>query len=114
MTAHLDGRVSIAQVSNECQLTAAHFAQAFKCSTGVSPYRWQVNWHIEKAADLLRHSVVSVAQIALICGFCDQSHFTREFAKTKGVTPSRWRRDATDRHESVRAPASAQRSIQFQ
>jgi len=92
LTAHLGSRVSIAQISTECGLSASYFARAFKCSTGMSPYRWLVDRRIEKAADLLRHSALSVAEIALICGFSDQSHFTRMFGTTKGATPGRWRR----------------------
>jgi transcriptional regulator GlxA family with amidase domain len=57
----------------------------------MSPYRWLVNRRIAKAADLLRHSMASVAQIAQICGFSDQSHLTRVFASAKGATPGRWR-----------------------
>jgi AraC family transcriptional regulator len=92
LTAHLSSRVSIAQISSECGLSASHFARAFKCSTGMSPYRWLVGRRIEKAADLLRHSALSVAEIALICGFSDQSHLTRMFGTTKGAPPGRWRR----------------------
>jgi transcriptional regulator GlxA family with amidase domain len=36
-------------------------------------HRRQVNRRIEKAAYLLSQSMLSVAQIALMCGFCDQS-----------------------------------------
>jgi AraC family transcriptional regulator len=103
LTAHLDHRVSLAKISTECRLSPSHFARAFKCSTGVSPHRWQLNCRLEKAACLLRRSALSVAQIALICGFCDQSHFTRVFALAKGAAPGRWRRAPTDRHEPMRA-----------
>ena len=92
LTAHFCSRVSIARISSECGLSASHFARAFKCSTGMSPYRWLVGRRIDKAADLLRHSALSVAEIALICGFSDQSHLTRMFATTKGAPPARWRR----------------------
>jgi AraC family transcriptional regulator len=107
LTDHLDHRVSVAQIAAECRLSPGHFARAFKCSTGISPYRWQLNWRIEKGANLLRHSTLSVAQIALICGFCDQSHLTREFEKTKGATPSGWRRRSTERHEPAHARTPA-------
>ena len=92
LTTHLGSRVSIAQISTECELSASHFARAFKCSTGMSPYRWLVGRRIEKAADLLRRSALSVAEIALICGFSDQSHLTRVFGTTTGAPPGRWRR----------------------
>lgn len=107
LTAHLASTVTIAQIATECQLSVCHFTRAFKCSTGASPHRWQVDRRIEKAGDLLRHSTLSGAEIALICGFSDQSHFTRVFASSKGATPGRWRRGPTDRHEAVHARALA-------
>jgi AraC family transcriptional regulator len=101
LTAHLCTRVSIAQISAECRLTTAHFSRAFKCATGMPPHRWQIHRRVERAADLLRNSTLSVAQIALMCGFSDQSHFTRVFALVKGAAPGRWRRAPTDRHEPM-------------
>jgi len=114
LTAHLGSRVSIAQISTECGLSASHFARAFKCSTGMSPYRWLLGRRIEKAADLLRHSALSVAEIALICGFSDQSHLTRMFGTTKGAPPGRWRRGRltnTSPRTLERAPAQGLRLI---
>jgi AraC family transcriptional regulator len=107
LTAPGGGRVSIGQISTQCQLSAGHFARAFRHSTGISPHRWQLNWRIEKAVDLLSRSALSVAQIAQMCGFCDQSHFTRVFAAAKGAAPGRWRRAPTDRYETTcaRTPA---------
>jgi transcriptional regulator GlxA family with amidase domain len=35
---------------------------------------------------------VAVAEIAFACGFADQSHFTRTFAKQLGAPPAHWRR----------------------
>jgi transcriptional regulator GlxA family with amidase domain len=93
LTTNLGGQISVAKVAAECQLSASHFARAFKCSTGMSPYRWLVHRRIEKAADLLRHSQLSVAEIAQICGFFDQSHLTRVFAAAQGKAPARWRQD---------------------
>jgi AraC-like DNA-binding protein len=33
-----------------------------------------------------------LATVALECGFADQSHFTRRFKGSVGVTPAAWRR----------------------
>lgn len=46
----------------------------------------------ELAKELLRSSPLSLAEIALACGFADQSHFTRAFARLVGMTPGAWRR----------------------
>lgn len=39
----------------------------------------------------MRSEHMSLAQIALACGFSDQSHFTRVFSTVTGMTPGRWR-----------------------
>lgn len=47
---------------------------------------------IDAACDLLEHSSRPLAEIALDCGFCDQSAFSRQFKATTGVTPTQFRR----------------------
>jgi transcriptional regulator GlxA family with amidase domain len=46
---------------------------------------------VELACVLIGASSRPLAQIALECGFCDQSRLTRTFAKRLGTTPARWR-----------------------
>jgi AraC-like DNA-binding protein len=47
---------------------------------------------IEKAMSLLSGSDYSLAEIAYLTGFSDQSHFNRIFKKQTGITPSQYRR----------------------
>jgi AraC-like DNA-binding protein len=47
---------------------------------------------IEKATTLLSGSQYSLAEIAYLTGFSDQSHFNRIFKKNIGITPSQYRR----------------------
>ena len=35
----------------------------------------------------------ALAEIGLLCGYADQSHFTREFRQRSGLTPADYRRD---------------------
>jgi AraC family transcriptional regulator len=44
------------------------------------------------ARQLLRESALPLADIAVQCGFADQSHFTRVFSGRTGLSPGRWRR----------------------
>jgi AraC-like DNA-binding protein len=60
---------------------------------GVAPHRWLINRRVELAKDLLRDRETSLSEIALRCGFADQSHFTRVFTRWAGVSPGAWRRD---------------------
>jgi AraC family transcriptional regulator len=74
-------------------LSAKHFARAFRQSTGVPPHRWLIERRIDRAKELLAASDHSLAEIALACGFADQSHFTAVFRKAVGATPGGYRRE---------------------
>lgn len=47
---------------------------------------------MENAVRLLRETEESIADIALNCGYSDQSAFTRQFRQTVGLAPSEYRR----------------------
>lgn len=88
----LDGDLQIADLSRACNLSPSYFARAFKLSMGMTPHQWLNRRRIDKAMDLLRATRLSLAEIAIDCGFADQSHFTRVFSQTVGMSPGRWRR----------------------
>jgi len=48
---------------------------------------------VEQDQGLLRDGRLSLSDVALSCGFADQSHFTRVFTKLTGLNPSAWRRN---------------------
>ncbi|HEX2735155.1 MAG TPA: AraC family transcriptional regulator [Polyangiaceae bacterium] len=89
---HLDGDLSLDDLARECGLSRSHFARAFKTTTGQPAHRWLVDRRIERAQELLLNSALSLSQVAKLCGFTDQSHFTRVFAARVGAGPGRWRR----------------------
>jgi AraC-like DNA-binding protein len=47
---------------------------------------------IESAKLIMRQGHSSLAEIAIRCGFADQSHFTRAFSRETGASPGQWRR----------------------
>jgi AraC-like DNA-binding protein len=90
--ANLHGDPSIADIAAECGLSGSYFAKAFKQATGAPPHAWLSMRRIARAKQLLSGTNVELAEIALACGFVDQSHFSRAFRKTEGCSPGRWRR----------------------
>jgi AraC family transcriptional regulator len=92
MSANLQGNVSTRDLARECSLSVGHFARAFRYSTGLSPHQWLLQRRIDKAHALLRDARLSLAEIALACGFADQSHFTKVYARLRGISPGAWRR----------------------
>ncbi|PWT93333.1 MAG: AraC family transcriptional regulator [Proteobacteria bacterium] len=90
--ANLSGRISLGALAAACELSVRHFTRAFRQSTSVSPHEWLQQHRLERAKELLARSSMHLAEIALDCGFADQSHFSRKFQRAVGATPGNWRR----------------------
>jgi AraC-like DNA-binding protein len=61
----------------------------FRLLFGTSPYRYLTMRRLDLVKMLLLQGE-SLVNAALTAGFSDQSHMTRHFSKTYGLTPSRW------------------------
>jgi AraC family transcriptional regulator len=83
------------QLARISGLSKAHFSRLFKVTTGLTPGRFVMNRRLDHAVELLSASDKSLTDIAVICGFSDQSHFGRVFKRTLGLTPGAWRRSCT-------------------
>jgi len=88
---HLQGELSLVELSRIAKLTPHHFATAFKASTGISPHRYVIERRIGRARDLLLQKEKTISEIAIAVGFSSQSHLTTNFRRTMGVTPKRFR-----------------------
>ena len=92
LSANLDGGVPLKEVARECCLSVSHFSRAFRRTMGVAPHNWLLIRRVEVAKEKLRSTQLSLAEVALACGFADQSHLTRVFTGMVGVSPGAWRR----------------------
>jgi AraC-like DNA-binding protein len=90
---HLPQRVDLAHLAALIGLSSSHFSRAFKASTGMAPYRWQLDARIRRAQALLIDTRASLDQVAETTGFADAVHFGRTFRKLIGASPAAWRRD---------------------
>lgn len=87
--------VPLDQLASVCRLSVSHFVRAFRKSTGLPPHRWLVVRRVNLCKDsLVADRQRPLVDIALACGFADQSHFTRTFSRITGMTPGAWRRYA--------------------
>jgi AraC family transcriptional regulator len=92
---HLDASPSLAQLAAVVGLNPYHFARQFKAATGLPPHQYVILRRVERAKQLLRAGTdLSLAEVALHAGFCDQSQFSRHFKRLVGVTPGRFRTPA--------------------
>jgi AraC family transcriptional regulator len=92
LEARLDGNIELQQVAEACELSVSHFARAFKQTFRTPPYRWLIERRVDRARDLMTNSRLPLAEIAIQCGFADQSALNRSFKRIHGITPGTWRR----------------------
>ncbi|WP_433735517.1 helix-turn-helix domain-containing protein [Pseudomonas putida] len=94
MLDRLDTGISVTELAEACALSRSHFSRRFKESTRMSPQRWLREQRVIKSRELLKASTKLLTEIALECGFSDQSHFCRTFVKAEGMTPKAWQQQA--------------------
>jgi PAS domain S-box-containing protein len=86
-----DARMSPAILARRAGMPAPRFARIVKRIFQLTPGQLISQSRINAAANLLGSTKHSVAEIALACGFCDHSAFTRAFRQATGVTPTQFR-----------------------
>ena len=91
MTANLDQAPSLSEIAQEAKVSVSHLSSLFRAETRLSPGRYLMILRMQKAAELLTGSVLSVKEVMAKVGFNDKSDFVRSFRKTHGTTPSAYR-----------------------
>ena len=72
-------------------MSTSTFLRNFRKQFGMTPGNYVKQVRYKAACRLLSESALSISEVAYDTGFSDQSHFTREFKKTSGVTPKSYR-----------------------
>lgn len=88
---HLDGSLSLDTLSSATGLSAFQIAQRMKSLFGLTPHQYIIRSRIESACHQLVQTKTSLSEIALACGFSDQSSFSRQFKRSVGMTPKAFR-----------------------
>ncbi len=85
-------RLSLTEIASEVGVHYVHLSRQFhkynRCTVGELIRKRRIQY----ASHLLAHSDTPLAEIALICGFSDQSHLSFLFKRYMGLSPSKFRR----------------------
>lgn len=103
---NLSSSIPIEDLAAICRLSVSHFSRSFKASLGESPHSYVMRHRVEEAKRLMLACDEPLSQIALTCGFADQSHFCRSFRRAEGASPNLWRRLHASRSHSSAARRS--------
>ena len=90
--AHLNEKLTVAQLSQRAGMSESAFYQAFKREVGITPIRFVNQQRIVLACRLLRGGDEPVRRVAFRCGFSSAGYFSRVFRRGVGVGPLAFRR----------------------
>jgi AraC family transcriptional regulator len=82
--------ISVKELATLCNISEVYMRKVFINKFGVSPKEYIIDKRISHAKQLLRSGQFSVSNVALLCGYREPSHFSNEFKKIVGVSPTEY------------------------
>ncbi|ALG71789.1 AraC family transcriptional regulator [Azospirillum thiophilum] len=104
LDAHLDSPVELADLAGAIGLSRFHLLRVFRAAVGTTPHGYLTDRRVAHAKRLLA-GPLTLAEVALSCGFCDQAHFNRVFKGRVGVAPGQYRRGSNPVQDTGSAAA---------
>lgn len=81
---------SLEDMATLAGMSKYHLIRAFRREVGLTPHQFQLQNRVRKGQRLLG-GPATVAESAAAAGFCDQSHFDRQFKRLVGLTPAAYK-----------------------
>lgn len=89
-------KLTVQELAAHAGLSVSRYTSVFKQYTGLSPQQYLIRYRLQKAKDLIRHTQLSIRQIASLTGFDDQLYFSRLFRKYEHLSPLEYRKQAQE------------------
>ena len=83
--------VKVADVADAIGISRTYLTSLFKHEMKVSPQEFLMNFRMERAGDLLRHTTWPIGEIAEEIGYADTMSFSKAFKNHFHMTPSQFR-----------------------
>jgi AraC family transcriptional regulator len=84
-------KLSLNQIADAAGVHPLHLVRVFHKFEGCTIGEYIKRLRVEFAAQQLSNSEISLAELAIASGFCDQAHFSKTFRLSTGMTPSQYR-----------------------
>ena len=87
----LDKDFKLSHAAEKSYMSETHFRRLFKEEFGISPKQYVINLRIKRATSLIIAGYHTLKDISAMCGYDDYKHFSVEFKKITGISPSKYR-----------------------
>jgi transcriptional regulator GlxA family with amidase domain len=88
MQQHLAAPLTVPDLAAKVHLSASRFRELFSAQTGMAPLEYLQALRLRRARVLIERTFLNVKDVMGIVGYNDPSHFSRDFRRYHGVTPS--------------------------
>jgi AraC family transcriptional regulator len=102
IAANLRSTIRVTDLIQAMRFCPNRFGRVFKETFGCTPHQYIISSRLERAKSLMLMSEDTLTQIAVECGFVNQSHLSNLFRKMLGESPGKWRRTCASPHLSNR------------
>lgn len=85
-------KITLNDICKHLACSKSTLANTFRKNYGTTVTAYLTEVRLKEAEKLLRHREHTLSQIALLCGFADQSYFSKVFAAKMGCSPGDYRR----------------------
>jgi len=93
---HFQNRLYLKELSTKFYINQVYCCQLFKKNLGKTFSEYVTDLRMSKACELLRHTELSVEEIASEVGYFDYYYFNKVFKKQCGITPAKFRRNGLE------------------
>ena len=93
---HLTDKVTVEQLAAFVGLSRSQLFRAFKEVYGKSPREMLAIVRTEQAQYMLLNTSLPLEQVALSCGYANESHFCVSFKRESGLSPMEFRKSRSD------------------
>jgi AraC-like DNA-binding protein len=102
--------LDVPELARAAHLSTAHFSREFHRAFGETPYQYLLTRRLERAAELLRNTDYSVAEICLAVGLTSVGSFTTSFGRGFGLSPTAYRAAHPPASTRIRIPTCTLRA----
>jgi len=88
---HYTRKLGLKEIAQASGLSAPYFSTIFKEEMGENLSNYLNRLRVDKAAAMLTTTNIPISEVAKICGFEDQSWFSKIFKNNTGLTPGKYR-----------------------